>query len=415
MNFVEVWSWGEKIGLVVQDGSTIFFELTSETHSKLSPLLFADGIKVKTSEKNIHEIGILADSLPGAYGMDYLIKYFTDEHGHKPSIIEILSFVGKHGLGALEFKPEDNATKIGTEFSTTIQDFKMQTRNIYQGEHKFNVSKLIAISNSAAGGARTKAVVGFNPENNHIYIAQKHESIPKEYRRCIVKYNAKAGKANDVQNDEIKAEYLYTELAKKCKIKMTDAWLFQDNGVFYFATERFDIDKNSERLHMHSFAGLIGSDASSFTSSYDQLFRTGIMLGISQEDKEQMFRVMVFNLVFGNKDDHARNFSFLMNKKGTWCFSPAYDLTFSEHVSGNSNHQLKIDKGFADNVREISIKKVSKLCEVKNPMVIISEILEVKYNYLSDMAKKVDLPDAFSESVFNVTKDFDKRFRKEVI
>jgi serine/threonine-protein kinase HipA len=42
-----------------------------------------------------------------------------------------------------------------------------------------------------------------------------------------------------------------------------------------------------------------------------------------------MFRLAVFNVIAHNRDDHGKNVTYLMNAKGEWRLSPAYDLTFS--------------------------------------------------------------------------------------
>lgn len=410
MDSVEVWAWNKKIGLIIQEGNQITFELNDKKYRNISPLLFENTNIAKANVKNIHEIGPISDALPGGYGMDYLGKYFTDEYGRKPSIVEMLSFVGKHALGALEFKPQSGAAKIDEELYSTLEELKERSRNVYEGEHDLDIDKLIAISNSAAGGAKTKAVVGFNPNENTIYIAQKHDSQPEGYEKCIIKYTT-----SSVNDTEIKAEYLYSKLAKLCGIIMSDTWLVEDKSTCYFATKRFDTDDYGKQLHMHSFAGIIGSDASSFSTSYDALFRVGLMLGVSQSDKEQMFKLMVFNLVFSNKDDHARNFSFLMNEEGQWRFSPAYDLTFSTHNYGANHHQLKIDKKFASNARSLSIKHVAKICEINNPLLLIEEMIEIKYKYLSSLADDLDIDKAFIENIFISSEEFDKLFRKKEI
>lgn len=413
MNAVEVWAWGEKIGIVVQEGNSIVFELSNTKHRRISPMIFESSLVAKVEVNEIHRIGPIADALPGGYGMDYLGKYFTDEFGRKPSIVEALSFVGKHGLGALEFKPESGAGRIDQELYATLEELKTQSRDIYDGVHKYDVGKLIAISNSAAGGARAKAVVDFNPNDQKIHIAQKHDAEPDGYLKCIIKFNPKKDKTKiEEYNQELRAEYLYAQIAKEAGIEMSKTWLFDDNGANYFVTERFDVDKKGNRLHMHSFAGLIGSDASSFSTSYDALFRVGSALGIPKYDKEQMFKVMAFNLVFSNRDDHARNFSFLMDQQGLWRFAPAYDLTFSVHNYGANHHQLKIDKKLAHHVREISIKQVAKLCEVKNPLEIIEAMITLKHEQLESMAHTNDLPQSFVSAVFDATKDFDKSFGK---
>lgn len=412
MNAVEVSAWGEKVGIVVQEGNSVVFELSNDKQRRISPIIFESSLSIKAEANEIYKIGPIADALPGGYGMDYLGKYFTDEFGRKPSIVESLSFVGKHGLGALEFSPESGAGNIDQELYETLEGLKTKSRDTYEGTHRYDVGKLIAISNSAAGGAKAKAVVGFNPDDQSIHIAQKHDSEPEGYRKCIIKFNPKEDKAKEEYNTEIRAEYLYAQMAKKAGINMSEVWLFDDNGTNCFVTERFDVDQYGKRLHMHSFAGLIGSDASSFTTGYDALFRVGSALGIPKDDKEQMFKVMAFNLVFSNRDDHARNFSFLMNERGMWRFAPAYDLTFSVHNYGATHHQLKIDKKFAHNVRATSINKVAKLCEVKNPLDIIAEMIALKHEYLAGMAHANDVPSSFVDSVFDATKDIDQTFGK---
>ena len=43
---------------------------------------------------------------------------------------------------------------------------------------------------------------------------------------------------------------------------------------------------------------------------------------------------MVFNIASHNRDDHAKNFAFLMSAEGEWSLSPAYDMTYSMGPGG---------------------------------------------------------------------------------
>jgi serine/threonine-protein kinase HipA len=54
---------------------------------------------------------------------------------------------------------------------------------------------------------------------------------------------------------------------------------------------------------------------------------------------------MVFNVVASNRDDHTKNFSFLMDENGQWSLSPAYDLTFpfDPYHSFVIPHQISIN------------------------------------------------------------------------
>jgi serine/threonine-protein kinase HipA len=410
---IDIWAWGNKIATVIEEGNKLSLELEANKYSMFSPAQF-DGAHKISSIAAVHEIGLIGDAIPGAYGSKYLNRFFKDEFGRSPSVVETLAFIGSHGLGAIEFKPSSEEGEIDSELILTINELKMQSRRIYEGEHNIDIAKLIAVSNSAIGGARAKAAVGFNPANKKVYIGQKHASLPAGYKKCIVKFNSKEREEVTSYNEEIKGEYLYYKMAKALGLTINDCWLIEEDGVFHFATERFDIDKHGNRLHMHSFAGLIGSDASSFSTSYDALFRVANRLCVCDQDKAQMFKSMAFNLVFGNRDDHARNFSFLMTEKGEWSFSPAYDLTFSSHDQGGNKHQLKIGSGFADAAKMVSIAKAASIIGINNSKEIFEEFIDFKHENLAVMSKEIDIDEKFYKNVFNDTAGVDKALGKNV-
>lgn len=405
---IELWAWGTQIGSVVEEGNRIVFEMMAG-NSHFSPIQFG-AQNIITSINNVYGIGLIGDAIPGSYGMDYLNHYFQDEFGRKPSVVETLGFIGSHGLGAIEFRPPSSTGYVSTELVATLEELKTLSRRVYEGEHSIELSKLLAVSNSAIGGARTKAVVGFNPETNMIHIGQKNGESPDRFKQCIVKFNAKKENEIDQYNIEIKAEYLYYKMAKTLGIKMSDSWLIEENGVCHFATQRFDITPQGERVHLHSFAGLIGSDAASFATSYDALFRVSNTLAVSEQDKEQILKTMIFNLVFGNKDDHARNFSFLMDKRGVWKVAPAYDLTFSVHSYGPNKHQLKINRGFADSARIKDIDNTANIIGIKNSKEVFERFIDFKHTQMHSAAEELGI-EVFAQSVISATAEMDKKIR----
>ena len=404
---IELWAWGIQIGSVIEEGNRLVFEMAAG-NSHFSPIQFG-AQNIITSIDNVYKIGLIGDAIPGSYGMDYLSHYYQDEFGRKPSVAETLAFIGSHGLGAIEFRPSSSTGGVSTELVATLEELKTQSRSVYEGEHSIELSKLIAVSNSAIGGARTKAVVGFNPKTNMIHIGQKNGKSPSGFKKSIVKFNAKKESEIEQYNIEIKAEYLYYKMAKFLGIKMSDSWLIQENGLCHFATERFDITQQGERLHLHSFAGLIGSDAASFSTSYDALFRVSNTLAVSDQDKEQLLKTMIFNLVFGNKDDHARNFSFLMDNRGVWKVAPAYDLTFSIHSYGANKHQLKINRGFADSARIKDIDSIANIIGIKNSKEIFEYFIDFKHTHMHIVAEELSI-ETFAESVISATAEIDKKF-----
>jgi serine/threonine-protein kinase HipA len=58
------------------------------------------------------------------------------------------------------------------------------------------------------------------------------------------------------------------------------------------------------------------------------------------EQCEAQFKNAVFNVLSHNRDDHSKNFSFLMGEQGRWSVSPAYDLTFSSEPSGKHSSMI---------------------------------------------------------------------------
>ena len=101
----------------------------------------------------------------------------------------------------------------------------------------------------------------------------------------------------------------------------------------YFAIKRFD-RIGDKRVHMHSVAGLIHTDFRYPTLDYGDLLKLTMHLTKSMQEVKKVFRLACFNLFSHNRDDHAKNFSFLMDEKGVWGFSPAYDITFSSGPGG---------------------------------------------------------------------------------
>ena len=118
-------------------------------------------------------------------------------------------------------------------------------------------------------------------------------------------------------------------LAKQCGIEMPETRLFEDK---YFGMERFDRTPNG-KLHVVSTAGLTGADYRLPSIDYTHIFQVCAMLTHSVNELWKVYRLMVFNYLIGNKDDHAKNFAFIY-RDGDWHFSPAYDLLPSDGING---------------------------------------------------------------------------------
>jgi len=107
----------------------------------------------------------------------------------------------------------------------------------------------------------------------------------------------------------------------------------------YFGVKRFD-RLDGQRIHVHSAAGLLYASHRLPSLDYTDLLKATMALTKDFNEVVKMFRLMVFNIAIGNKDDHAKNFSFIYHDH-SWKLSPGYDLLPS--VGFNNNHTTTIN------------------------------------------------------------------------
>lgn len=269
MELVKIKAWNDEIALISEIESKIIFELQDKKFSCFSPIKLEHAIFSETSSSNIDELGLIADSISGAYGKTYFSKYYTNEFGRLPSLLDRLSFIGKNGLGALDFEPSDTSSDAHSDISFSLSDFKHQSIEVYNGNSSNELAKIIAKSNSGAGGAKAKGVVDYNP------------------------------------------------------------------------------------------------------------------------------------------------LTFLMDEDCNWRYSPAYDLTYSGTNSNLNWHQLTIDKKPTTDVRSLGIIKIAKLCDVKNPLEILAQMIEVKHTSLRTLCTKYAVEDVLVDMIFQDTNKVDKTFRRK--
>lgn len=149
-------------------------------------------------------------------------------------------------------------------------------------------------------------------------------------------------------------------MAQEAGLSTPESHLFpSEKGSGYFAVKRFDRQKNN-RLHMHTAAGLLHNDFRVPSLDYEDLINLTGALTKDMREVEEMFRMAVFNSLSHNRDDHAKNFSFLMDSNGKWRLAPAYDLTFSSGPHGEQSTMI-MGEG-----RNPGIKHLSELGIIAN-------------------------------------------------
>lgn len=409
-------AWGETIGkLVEHDGKTLF-ALSPKNDLEFSPIQLKEKDKLYDFSHLAFQRGLpglINDSLPGQYGQEYLNEFFVQHFQYTPSVMETLQFIGDNTMGALTYEPSILSDKDGAGAVLQAKELYEQTKLALNGKAELSLAKIIAISNSAASGARPKAIVGLNPQTNEIFVGKKGDYIPDGFTHSIIKfdnlmYGSNRGVPTAYEEEKISktiTEHIYALLAKQCGINMPKTSLIETDGGVHFAVERFDIKKTPggvERLHMHSLSGLMHHNPAETTFDYMNAFRVGLKLNIPHEDMVNLYRIMVFNIVFGNKDDHSRNISYLMDKNGKWKAAPAYDLTFTY----NRHHQMLFN---LKNVLEIDRKHLIHMGEefkIQHCNEIISKTIEVKHTLLAELAAQYGVRQ-WAESVIEITSRID--------
>lgn len=279
--------------------------------------------------------GIFEDSLPDGYGRYLLHKALLREgiNDADLSAIDRLSIVGDGGMGALIYHPE---TVVVKENNITDFDLLQQKALEVLKEQQDTDAGLLLYKSGNSGGARPKAV--FSDSEGHWLIKFRHYYDPVDIGQQELHYN---------------------EVAKQCGIDVPDCKL--TNGR-YFTTRRFDIAPNGDRIHTATAGGLLCLSLNTPFLDYNNLLALTGFLTQNAKEVEEMYRRMVFNYLTDNKDDHCKNFSFMVLEVGkgqyTWHLAPAYDLTLctegynGEHatsVNGTGHPTLK-------NMMEVGMK-----------------------------------------------------------
>ncbi len=266
--------------------------------------------------------GIFSDSLPDAWG-NLLLKRMLREHGlgNNVTVLDRLALVGKSGMGALEYEPN---YELGEQKESDDLDYlSVQCQKILQTENAEDLDMLYRMAGSS-GGARPKILTTC------------------EDKDWIIKFPA------HVDSKDIgEMEYIYSKCAIKCGIPMMETGLFPSKLCKgYFGTVRFDrIRENGKKskVHMATAAALLEADFRTPCMDYHTLMKlTRVLTEDKKEEVESMFRRMCFNVFAHNRDDHAKNFTFLYDEgEDGWHLSPAYDLTYSNTYYGE--HTTTVD------------------------------------------------------------------------
>lgn len=364
----EVQLWGRTIGAVTMEegaGHAAFQYDPAFARSgiEVSPLTMPLSDRVyefpELAERTFHGLpGLLADSLPDKFG-NALIDAWLATRGRAPgsaNAVERLCYIGSRGMGAVEFVPSlgPKPGKSGpleidalVRLASDVLTRRAELAGSLLEEHRARALRDILRVGTSAGGARAKAVIAWNPATGEVRSGQVEAAKGFEY--WLLKFDGVSGNRDKELEDPEgygAIEYATHRMAGAAGIRMEECRLLEEGGRRHFMTRRFDRLADGEKLHMQSLGGLAHYDFNQAGAySYEQAFAAMRRLGLSMGEVEEQFRRMVFNLVARNQGDHVKNIAFLMDKRGTWSLSPAFDLTYSYNPDGKwtNRHQMSVN------------------------------------------------------------------------
>ncbi|XDZ65501.1 type II toxin-antitoxin system HipA family toxin [Alphaproteobacteria bacterium LSUCC0684] len=337
------------IGRLARRDHKIYFEYDSDFIRKgvdISPIKCPLKPGVQTFDPFLFEglPGVFNDSLPDGWGRLLLDRHMRSFKimPQELSALDRLAYVGRTGMGALVYEP-DHTSNVSAS-AINIDVLASQTSQVLSGEATDVLAELLALNGSSAG-ARPKAVIGLH--KNRQNVVHGAQEMRDGYEAWLVKFPNIGDGA-----DAGAVEYVYALMATEAGLVMPDVHLFPaQEGSGYFAVQRFD-RKGKERLHMHTASGLLHADFRTPSLDYEDLLALTMILTRDIREVEKMYRWAVFNVLAHNRDDHAKNFSFLMDKTGEWNVSPVYDLTFSSGPRGEQSTMV-LGEGNKPGVREL--------------------------------------------------------------
>ena len=378
---VEIFLWGTRIGVAsfAEDSDVANFEYDSnfiKSGIEVSPLFMPLSNQIysfpslsKQSFKGLP--GLLSDSLPDKFGDAVIDAWLKSKGRSLDSLtpIERLCYVGKRGMGALEYVPSfsldyDKNELIGIESMASLASAVLSKReDLHLDEEDATVASLLKFGTSA-GGARAKAIIAINEKTGDICSGQISDR--KEYSYWIIKFDDIENNGDHGEQDSkgfTRVEYAYYLMVINAGIKMNECRLKEDNGKYHFLTKRFDREeKTGNKIHMQTLGALAHLDFNvPKCCSYEKCVQVCMRLGLGNDELCELYRRMVFNVLAINCDDHVKNISFLMNKKGQWSLAPAYDICFSYKPDSIwvSEHQMTIN-GKSKDINKLDLLQCAK-------------------------------------------------------
>ncbi|WP_248742820.1 MULTISPECIES: type II toxin-antitoxin system HipA family toxin [unclassified Pseudomonas] len=379
----EHWRWGTLVSTTAITGRPlIVFEYSDEAKNRSLELsayrLPLEGPKLRRDFPS-HQLGLpgpVYDSLPDGWGMLLMDRLFKRRGLNSARIgpLERLAYIGNNAMGAMSFKPVASDA-LEPQVEVSIDLLAAEVQEVLNGEGGEFLQRLLLVGGSPQG-ARPKALVYRDPQTDTFTTIAR-----SGFEAWLVKFPARQ------EHPEVCAiEMVYAECLRMCGIKTPDTQYFSlPNGLAAFATKRFDREDDL-RVPMQSLAAFTAADFQNAGAlDYVNFLRATHLCTNDVREKALAFKRVVFNVAFNNRDDHPKNFAYIMSESGQWKLAPAYDVTFCEGPGGY--HQMDVmgealeigRKAILDLAEEAEVSAetadavITRFCEVADQFAAMAE------------------------------------------
>jgi serine/threonine-protein kinase HipA len=364
-----------KVGRLAFRDRQVLFEYDASfiaSGIEISPIKLPLRLGVAIADTKIFDglFGVFNDSLPDGWGR-LLLDRAVEKHGidrGQLNPLDRLAYVGRHGMGALSYEPE-LGSDITDDAPLVLDRLAEESAAVLAGANEEVFEELLRL-NGSSSGARPKIVAQVSADKKKIIHGQ--QELQPGFAHWIIKFPSSQD-ARDVGA----IEYAYSLMAKDSGVEMSETHLFCTKRNKYFGTKRFDREGDA-RIHMHSLGGLMHADHRSPSVDYEMVLRVTLALTRNIKDAEKAYALACFNVLAHNRDDHVKNFSFLLNARNQWIFAPAYDLVFS-YGPGGEQSMLVMGEGRDPGTAQLEV--LGKQHGLKNAPEILAKVKKAVANW----------------------------------
>ncbi|MCY4067792.1 MAG: type II toxin-antitoxin system HipA family toxin [Acidimicrobiaceae bacterium] len=320
-----VWVWLEGAvepvvaGRLDDRGTTVTFTYARSYLQRTDAVaLFLPELPLRSGElqpRSGEIAGCVADSAPDAWG-----RRVIDRRCGARSELPLLAYLlesGSDRIGALDFQNSAGVYRPREADSATLAELAEAAERVDSGEPLTPALDRALLHGTSVGGARPKAL------------------ISDDARHVIAKFSS----STDTYA-VVKAEFVAMHLARLAGLDVASVEMANVLGKDVLLVERFDrTDVGSRRMMVSALTILERHDAYGIAGRYatyaDLAHEIRARFVAADETLRELFARIVFNVLVGNTDDHARNHSAFWDGVHLQ-LTPAYDVCPQARAGGEA-------------------------------------------------------------------------------